>query len=145
MPLWKVFHSPGAFEKPASRRELSKSITNYYTTHTGMPAFYVGVVFLAIPENGIYIGGEPRSESNPFVRVEVDQIHIRLPDEDAQYKRNLDGLCEMLGPHLEGVNWEIHVDQTDRRLWAIDGIAPPLWKSEEEGRWKEAGRALERL
>lgn len=145
MPLWKIYHTPGTFASAASKKALADAITNFYVTRTGMPAFYVGAIFLPTGESTLYIGGEARDASNPFVRLEVEQIHIRLPDEDAAYKRTLEGLCEMLRPHLEGVSWEMHIDQTDRRLWAIDGIAPPDWRSEEEGRWREAGRPLGRL
>lgn len=142
MPLWKIYHTGGTLATPEARQALAKSITTFYTSSTGMPAFYVGVVFLGCPPDTLFIGGEAR----PFVRLEVDQIHIRHPEgDDAAYKRNLQGVCEMLKPHLQGVSWEIHIDQTDRRLWAIDGIAPPKWRSEEERRWREAGRPLERL
>lgn len=145
MPLWKIYHTPGAFGSAASKEAVAADITKFYTTHTGMPAFYVGVVFLPLPDHGLYIGGKPRDAAAPFVRFEVEQIHIRLPDQDAVYQRSIEGLCAMLAPHLEGASWEIHVDETDRRLWAIDGIRPPEWKSEEEGKWREAGKPLPRL
>lgn len=145
MPLWKVYHTAGTFANVASKKALSSDITAYYTTRTGMPAFYVGVIFIPVPSSTLFIGGEARDAENPFVRLEVEQIHIRLPDEDAAYKRNIEGLCGMLKPHLSGCSWEIHIDQTDRRLWAIDGIEPPAWRSEEEAKWREANRPLERL
>lgn len=145
MPFWKIYHTPGTFASTDLKESLSADITNWYTTHTGMPAFYVGVVFLTLPDSAFFLGGKPRGAKDPFVRIEVEQIHIRLPDEDAAYKRNIEGLNAMLKPHLQGVSWEVHVDETDRRLWAIDGILPPAWKSEEEARWREAGRPLERL
>lgn len=146
MPLWKISHSPGVLEDVNARAALANSVTDWYTTHTGMPAFYVGVIFLAILNNALYIGGKARDASTPFVRLEVDQIHINhATDDDTAYKRNLDGLCKMLQPHLKGVSWEIHIDETDRRLWTIDGISPPAWRSEEEARWREAGKPLERL
>lgn len=145
MPLWKIYHTAGTFTNIASKESLSKTITTWYTSRTGMPAFYVGVVFLPAPESTLFIAGEARGASKPFVRFEVDQIHIRLPDEDIAYKQSIEGLCGILKPHLSGCNWEIHIDQTDRRLWAIDGVAPPAWRSEEEARWREAGRPLERV
>ena len=145
MPFWKIYHSTGTFADTASKQSLSQDITNFYTTKTGMPAFYVGVVFIHTPDATFFVGGEARGAHKPFIRLEVEQIHIRLPDEDTAYKQNIEGLCEMLKPHLEQCSWEIHIDETDRRLWAIDGILPPAWKSEEEGRWREAGRPLERL
>lgn len=146
MPLWKIFHSPGMFKDPATKKSLSQSITDFYVSRTGMPAFYVGVIFFAIPEQSLYIGGEARHADTPFVRFEVDQIHIALPEGDDEIrKRHMEGINEMLRPFMGRANWEVHCDETDRRLWSIDGIAPPEWRSEEEDRWREAGRALERL
>lgn len=145
MPLWKIYHTAGTFAEAASKEALSRDKTEWYTTKSGMPAFYVGVVFIPVADSTLYIGGKPRGSDKPFVRLEVEQIHINLPDEDAVKRRSIESLCQLLKPHLEQFSWEIHIDETDRRLWAIDGILPPAWKSDEEAKWREAGRPLDRL
>lgn len=34
-------------------------------------------------------------------------------------------MAEMLRPHVEGRDWEFHVDETPREMWRINGIVPP--------------------
>lgn len=48
-------------------------------------------------------------------------------------------------PHLldKGYDFEYHVDETDRRLWKINGLVPPPFKSEEEKVWVRENRAVE--
>lgn len=57
----------------------------------------------------------------------------------------------MLTPEIEQLNgevvgeplkWEIHIAETSRDLWRLDGLPAPLAKSEEERIWARENRAV---
>ncbi|KAJ5776166.1 uncharacterized protein N7511_001177 [Penicillium nucicola] len=142
MPLWQIFHPTGTYEDPASKLAFSEDITKMYTA-VGLPAFYVVVQFIPLPKSDVLVGGKVMADK-PFVRVVITQIAIRLPNEDASYNRVTATIDKILGPHVaeKGYDWEYHVDETERRLWKINGMIPPPWKSEEEKLWVEENKAV---
>lgn len=145
MPLWLIYHPPNTFTSPSSKQALSADITKIYTS-VGLPAFYVIVNFIPVPSDSTYIGGRPNDSSNghnPFIRIQVDHIAVRLKDDDAEYARVTAAIDRALKPHIadKGYDWEYHVDETERRLWKIQGLAPPPHGSEAEKGWAEANVA----
>lgn len=109
----------------------------------GLPAFYVVTTFIPLPAEDLLVGGEPQ-DGNPFIRIVITHVAINMPDEDAVYKRSTSRIDQILKPHVAdlGYNWEYHVDETERRLWKINGMIPPPWKSEEESLWGKENRAV---
>lgn len=146
MPHWQIFHPKGVFGNEAERTALAKDITSIYTG-VGLPAFYVIIHFVEQDAERSYIGEEPQylRSKNPFIRFVVTQIAIRLPNEDAAYQQNCALFDAALKPHIadKGYDWEYHVIETERRLWKINGMTPPLWQSEEEKIWIRENRAVE--
>lgn len=94
--------------------------------------------------NTTYVGGELPDPSKPFVRIVIEHIAVNLPDDDDRRKQTADGLGKVMKPYIEdmGYDWEFHVDETDRRLWRINGLVAPAFKSEEEKMWFRENRAV---
>jgi hypothetical protein len=92
----------------------------------------------------MYIGGRPNTSITPFIRLKIDHIAITLPDKDDVYASVTKGLDAVLEPHIadKGYDWEYHVDETERRLWKVQGLNPPPWKSEAERLWREGDKAV---
>jgi len=148
MPLWNIYHPPTTFKEESAKQSLARDITTIYTS-IGLPAFYVVVNFIPMPLGSMYIGGAPNDSAStvskkPFVRFSIDHIAVRLPDDDAEYRRVVDKINGILKPHVEdkGYGWEFHVNETERRLWSIDGFEPPGFGSEGERVWREKGEAV---
>jgi Putative oxalocrotonate tautomerase enzyme len=58
---------------------------------------------------------------------------------------NLGVKCQTMKPHLQArleLEWELHIAETPRNLWRINGIDPPPKDSEAEKIWKEQDKAL---
>lgn len=160
MLLWLVFHPDGTFEDDASKEALSTDITKIYTgigwvtsasenqnsSHqcNSLPAFYVVVNFIKMPGNTMWVGGKKLSKDRPFVRVAIEHIAVTLANEDKAYQRTANAVDGALKPHVadKGYDYEFHIDETERRLWKINGMFPPAYKSEEEKIWVEENRAV---
>ncbi|KAI7199557.1 hypothetical protein D0869_06389 [Hortaea werneckii] len=142
MPLWSIYHPTGTFEDEASRAALTKDITKIYTS-IGLPPFYVIVNFITLPGNAMWIGGRPNTGS-PFIRITMDHIAVTLPNEDEAYKGATAKIDTALKPHIadRGYDWEYHVDETERRLWKVQGMYAPPFKSDEEKKWFDANKPL---
>ncbi|KAH8820278.1 putative oxalocrotonate tautomerase [Xylogone sp. PMI_703] len=142
MPLWIIYHSAGTFEDDTAKQALSESITGMYTS-IGLPAFYVVVNFVKLPVNDIWVGGKMKTDK-PFVRMCISHIAHRLPDSDRVYERVVTLIDELLKPHIadKGYDWEFHVEETDRRLWKVNGLVPPPRNSEAEKMWFKENRAI---
>ncbi|OOQ90314.1 hypothetical protein PEBR_06307 [Penicillium brasilianum] len=144
MPLWQIYHPPGTFEDNASKQAFVKDITEMYTSN-GLPAFYVVVHFYKMDNSDVYLGGKPVTENEkPFVRVVITHIAVHLPDSDAVYLRTGSRLDKIVKPHIldKGYDLEYHVEETERRLWKINGLIPPPWKSAEEQLWVETNKPV---
>lgn len=138
MPLWLIYHTSDTFTSASSKQALAQDITGYYMSK-GLPDFYVIVNFVPLTPENVYKGGQ---KAHKFVRIAVDHIAVRLQNLDREYKRVSDGLTAVLKPHLEGRgwDWEFHVDETERRMWRINGLEPPPFRSEQEKMWFDEGK-----
>jgi glyoxylase-like metal-dependent hydrolase (beta-lactamase superfamily II)/phenylpyruvate tautomerase PptA (4-oxalocrotonate tautomerase family) len=135
MPLWNVYCGEGTYS-PEDKRAFAESITDIYSS-SGMPRFYVSVVFHEVPRGSLFIGGTPREN---FVRIAIDHIARTTP---AEHRESLlQFLNESIHPFVggRGLDWEIHIDETPRDLWTIQGMRPPDPGSAEEQRWARENR-----
>ncbi|KAF2495028.1 hypothetical protein BU16DRAFT_424865, partial [Lophium mytilinum] len=143
MPLWHIYHPPSTFTTPTSRASLAAALTSLYTS-IDLPAFYVNVFFHPLPLDCIYVGGIAGPDlTRPFIRLVGEHIAMRMSEKDETYLRFCGRLDEALKPHIEdmGYDWEYHVDETERRLWRIQGLYPPPYGSEDEKLWARENRA----
>lgn len=132
MPLWLIFHPDNTFVDNASRAAFTRDITAYYT-RIGLPAFYVVVQFIHQPGDSTWVGGERPDPKRPFIRIVIEHIAVNLPDNDAVLQRTSDKLIETIEPHMrkdEGWEYEFHVDETDKRLWRVNGFVGPPFGSD---------------
>lgn len=116
-----------------------------YTEDLGLPAFYVVTQFHKMDNADVFIGGKTKTASEkPFVRVVINHVAVHVPDENAAYLRTTSRLDAIVKPHLldKGYEFEYHVDETERRLWKINSLIPPPFKSAEEKAWVEENKAL---
>jgi hypothetical protein len=130
-----IYHPEGTFADNDSKKALCEDITKIYTS-VGLPAFYVVVQFVTMPKNTVWVGAELRDEK-PFIRIVVEHIAVHQPNEDKAYKRLTGRLDAALQPHIadKGYDWEYHVDETERRLWKVNGLYAPPFRSEAEKEW----------
>lgn len=164
MPHWQIYHTPDAFQDDAHKHALTKAITSHYTREgVAMPAFYVVVDFIQVPHSSHFVGGEQASSrGKPFIRIAIAHIHINLPKDETVYKSVTDDIDRLIKPYIEdkGYDWEYHIEETERLLWKINGLAPPevrlsarcvmvwsctnviQWKSEDEKVWRHESRAV---
>lgn len=144
MPLWQIYHSKGTFEDVETKQAFVNDITSYYTL---LPPFYVVVQFFPMPLESTWRGGEAIAEK-PFVRIVINHVAIVASDstDDAEtyYKRVSGRINEVVTPHIydKGYDAEWHVYESDRRLWRLDGLIAPPFRSETEKEWKAANKAL---
>ncbi|KAA8644985.1 hypothetical protein EYZ11_008715 [Aspergillus tanneri] len=144
MPLWQIYHPPGSFEDDSSRAAFAEDITKIYTSH-GLPAFYVVINFIKLDHQDIFVGGKQKTKTEKlFIRLVITHIAVKLPDEDAAFLQMTSRIDQALKPHIidKGWDFEYHVDETDRRLWKINGIIPPPFRSEEEKIWSRENRPV---
>jgi phenylpyruvate tautomerase PptA (4-oxalocrotonate tautomerase family) len=139
MPLLRFYFAPNLLSQ-AEKHELAKKITALYTSRSPMPAFYVDVVYIEVPPDSIYVGGE---EAGDFIRICIEHIYMDFPTEDRQVTY-LDGLDKILTPMFQskGLKWEYHINNTPRELWKIQGLAPPPFGSSAEQIWNKENRAI---
>ncbi|KAK4243771.1 putative oxalocrotonate tautomerase [Corynascus novoguineensis] len=145
MPLWQIFHPPSTFTTPSSKQALAADITSIYTS-VGLPAFYVVIYFIPIPDENAFVGGQNRPPgSKPFVRFVADHIAVHIESDAARVQGMMKRVDAALRPHVrdKGYDWEVHVDETPRGLWTINGLVPPPFKSEAEKKWSELNRPVE--
>ncbi|KAH7032175.1 putative oxalocrotonate tautomerase [Macrophomina phaseolina] len=140
MPFWAIYHSDSIFKDDTTRKPLAQAITKLHTEVIGLPAFYVVVVFIPLPRDGLYIGGEERER--PFVRIVIDQIAAKLENDPEVYKGWTAQIDKMLEPHIlaKGYDLEYHIDETEKMLWKLNGIYAPPFQSAEERKWREHNR-----
>jgi phenylpyruvate tautomerase PptA (4-oxalocrotonate tautomerase family) len=130
MPLWTVYHTSDTL-KDSHKAELAERITKVYSM---LPAFYVGVAFQEIKQADFYIGGKPAQR---FVRIVIDHIARSLPTPELRQSW-LARARDSVEPTFAalGISWELHVDETTRDLWLIQGLVPPMPNTEHENKWK---------
>ena len=136
MPLWNIYCTEGTYTS-AQKQAFAEAITDIYTSEAGglpdmtMPRFYVVVVFHDVSKGSLFVGGVPR---NDFVRISIDHIAYAMPEELRELL--LKFINKSIHPHVRdrGLDWEIHIDDTARDQWTIQGMRPPDTGSEEEKR-----------
>jgi phenylpyruvate tautomerase PptA (4-oxalocrotonate tautomerase family) len=138
MPLLRFYLAPNLLS-PAEKHELAKKITDFYRSRSPMPAFYIDVIYIEVPPDSIYIGGE---ESGDFIRLCIEHIYMNFPNEVRQLSY-LDGLDKILTPTFQskGLRWEYHINNTPRELWKVQGLVPPPFGSSAEQVWMKENRA----
>jgi len=130
MPLWTIFHPPGAFTNE-QKVALTADITKIYIDFS-LPKFYVGVLYIPVPKDDFFMGAEANSN---FIRIKIDQIARSLPPDLRKW------WVETTDAHLKahiadrGFGFEWHIDETPSDLWSIQGIPPPPAGSEAEKKW----------
>lgn len=131
MPLWKFYHPVGSFTEQ-EKQQMAERITKLYQG-SGLPAFYVGVVYQEIPEGSFYIGGKPTKN---FVRIWIDHIARQFQSPE-QVDRALGAFNAAIAPYVrdKGFDWEFHIDETPFDFWSIQGYRPPLLDTEDGARW----------
>jgi len=131
MPFWK-FYTPENTFTAEQKESIAKSLTEGYSASTGMPKFFVVVVFQEVPAESFYVGGE--SVGN-FVRIVVDHIARVVPVEIRPLVMHL--IEQQLAPHIKerGLEWELHIDETPIDLWRVQGLPAPPFGSEAEKQW----------
>jgi hypothetical protein len=142
MPLWLIFHPPGTYEDSSTKQAFAEDVTKMYK-ELNLPAFYVVVNFIKLSAEDVWIGGKQKTDK-PFIRVVINHIAFHVPDSDAAYKRSTTRIDAIIKPHVtdKGYDSEFHVDETDRRLWRINGMIPPAYASKEEQMWVKEDRAI---
>jgi hypothetical protein len=80
------------------------------------------------------------SRAKTFVRISIDHIARAAPEE--QRELMLRFMNKSIHPFIRdrGLDWEIHIDETPRDLWTIQGMRPPDEGSAEEQRWARDNR-----
>ncbi|KAF2421474.1 hypothetical protein EJ08DRAFT_653411 [Tothia fuscella] len=145
MPLWSIFHSKDAFTNQEAKRAFSEDITKMYTENLGLPAFYVVVHFFHMPECDVWVGGGIKLDK-PFVRVVIEHTAVNAPRDqgDEAYRTTCNWVDKAMKPHVtdKGYDSEYHISENDRRLWKMNGMIPPPWKSYAEKEWFNANKAL---
>jgi len=135
MPLWNIYHPVGAYTAE-DKQEIAKRITDGYL----IPRFYVGILFHEVPKDSFFMGGEPRDN---FIRLRLDHFARHISVDSSWTESWLRRMHDAIQPFVEGrgYNYELHVGETPRELWMIDGIRPPRPNSEAENKWKLENRA----
>ena len=136
MPLWTIYCPVSAYTAE-DKRAFASRITDFYAGY-GLPRFYVNVMFHELPKDSFFIGGKPTDD---FVRIWIDQIARRMtPD---RYQSWMELVNATIDPFVRqrGYRSEIHIDETPRELWTIEGIKPPAAHSDAEKRWAREDRA----
>lgn len=139
MPYWEFFAPENAFTEQ-DKLQLTDALTQVYVDFVHVPRFYVVVRFHEVPENSIYVGGEPK---NNFVRIVVD--HIARQMDDPEFRALAMRVFEdTYAPFIKdrGYDWEIHVDETPKDLWRVQGLMPPPEESEMEKQWAAENRPI---
>jgi phenylpyruvate tautomerase PptA (4-oxalocrotonate tautomerase family) len=137
MPLLRFYQSPNLLT-PDEKKRLSRDLTAIYVA-SGLPAFYVNVIFLDVPPDSLFVGGE---ETHNFVRICIEHIALKFPNADLQ-QRYMKRLDDIIVPIFEpkGLNWEYHIDETPRELWKLQSIVPPPHLSEAHHKWVKENKA----
>ncbi|KAF2004889.1 hypothetical protein P154DRAFT_560302 [Amniculicola lignicola CBS 123094] len=153
MPLWIIYHPQGVYETTEEKQTIAKTITSMYTS-VGLPAFYVNVFFMPLPPTSFFIGGVPRpsapspanapgpDSSVPFIRITIQHI-ARTHTTKEQADRMLAGIDKVIKPWVydKGYDSEYSVEETSRDLWKIDGLVPPMPRTEAEKVWARENRS----
>lgn len=137
MPLWKIYHSVGAYTSE-DKKQFSEAITSIYEA-VPIPKFYVVVVFEEVAADSFFVGGDSHDK---FVRINIDQMARTLPGSVLRqwWVHHLD---EVIKPWIgdRGFDWEFTIDEAPADLWSLQGHIPPPFESHAEKRWVAENKA----
>jgi len=139
MPLWHIYTPVGAYTAE-DKKAFAAALTSVYVDYSGLPKFYVNVLFHEVAEENFLIGAEPRSN---FVRLVAEHIARQLPT--AELRRQALTVFEtVIAPFVKdrGYDWEIHVDETPLDFWQVQGMVPPAAESDAEKLWAQENRPV---
>ncbi|CAE6443840.1 unnamed protein product [Rhizoctonia solani] len=130
-------YTPAGLYSSEEKQALTKAITSGYvwkpTGEPLLPPFYVVVLFIDLPEDSFYVGGE---KHNHFVRFNVQHLarHFKSKEERLKFMELYE---EAIGPFTagKGLDWEVNVDEADPAMWHENGMSPPAPNSEAELSW----------
>ncbi|CAE6513790.1 unnamed protein product [Rhizoctonia solani] len=142
MPMHRIY-SPAGLYSSEEKQALSKAITSAYTSSPtggpGLPPFYVVVLFIDLPADSFYIGGE---KHNTFARFNVQHLarHFKDKEEKLGFMRLYE---EKLKPFTvdKGLDWEVNIDLADPLTWHENGMSPPAPNTEGERLWFRQNKA----
>jgi len=139
MPYWEIFSPEDAFTTD-DKEGLSAAITSIYVEHANLPPFYVVVLFKEMPPSSMYVGGKVNDN---FVRIRVDHIARQMDDADLR-AACMAVIEEKLAPFVRdrGFDWEVHIDETPKDLWRVQGLTPPPADSDAERLWAKENRPV---
>lgn len=140
MPMWHIYCPADAYTAD-DKKALATSVTDLYAAEPSprLPRFYVSLVFQELPADCFYIGGEPR---NNFVRIWIDHIAVHMHTDTERHNSFMRRMHAAIGPWVSdrGLDYEVHVDETPRALWSVQGLRPPEWRSDDEKQWYQDNR-----
>jgi phenylpyruvate tautomerase PptA (4-oxalocrotonate tautomerase family) len=139
MPYWEVFTPVNAYTVE-DKKAFADAITKACVEFAEIPAFFVNVRFQEMPENTMFLGGEPATN---FVRIVADTIARQMPTPEIR-AACMAFIGEVVRPFLtdRGFDWEIHIDETPVELWRVNGIKAPLDDPELFEQWIKENRAI---
>lgn len=138
MPLLRFYLAPNLLSS-SEKKNLAKQLTEIYTA-ADIPAFFVDVVYIEVPKDSIYVGGE---EAGDFVRICIEHIARRMATEERKqaYMGKLDAIIiPVFKP--KNLRWEYHITETPRELWKVQSLVPPPTGSDVEQMWARENRAI---
>ncbi|CCO33999.1 hypothetical protein BN14_08090 [Rhizoctonia solani AG-1 IB] len=125
--MHRIYTASGLYS-PAEKKSLASAITELY--NPVVPAFYVNVFFIDLPDDSFYIGGEINKK---FARFNVQHLARSFPDKESKL-HFMQAYEKVLKPFTadKGLDWEVNVDEADQLLWHMNGMSPPAPDSEGE-------------
>lgn len=140
MPFWKISYGAGMFSD-AEKIAIAKGATDFYVS-SGLPAWYVSVVFQEFDAKNHFNGGA--STSNHVV-IEIVHIARRLDPNNKKLVRHVkDSFDKILAPYITGRGFHVEyaVLEGPAALWRINGIDPPEALGPDEAEQGERNRKL---
>lgn len=99
--MHRIYISQGLYT-PAEKHALSKAITEVYKV---LPPFYVVVLFIDLPKDSYFIGGEP---NDAFVRFNIQHLarHFENKEHKLAFMKRYE---EAIKPFTadKGLDWEV--------------------------------------
>ncbi|KAH7378184.1 putative oxalocrotonate tautomerase [Cadophora sp. MPI-SDFR-AT-0126] len=147
MPLVRIHHPvPRTFTDRKERKAFADDIVNMYTAY-GIPAFYVVVLFIPIPDDHVYVGGRSDERANadpnesPMVRIVFDHIARTIESPEMALKF-FEGVDVIFKKHIldKGHEVEYHLVESPREFCKMNGMYLPPNDSEAEAVWAKNNR-----
>ncbi|KAK7451314.1 hypothetical protein VKT23_012655 [Stygiomarasmius scandens] len=136
MPLHRFYIPPNLYTSE-EKAAIAKAITAIYSS---LPLFYVVVLFVEVPKENYFVGGE---RNDRFLRIVIQHLARQFAD-DSRKRDFMNRYETALDPWTKkkGIDWEIQVADMDPVSWNENGIQPPLPDTEAEKMWKELNKAV---